>query len=128
MRNWTLSDIERLQNKGMVAGTAFVLSRETKYRNKKTFSEGHEFDSKREANRYNELRLLQHAGEISDLEIQKKFEIKINDQVVCNYISDFCYKENGVIKVEDAKGFRTPTYKLKKRLVKAVLNIDILET
>lgn len=132
MNGWRLQDIERLQNRGLtVVAPLIPVSHETKkpkYGNKKTVANGIEFDSKKEANRYNELRLMQHAGIISDLKTQKKFEIIINGQLICSYIADFSYKKDGVIVTEDVKGFKNSIYRLKKKLMKAVHNIQIFET
>lgn len=49
-----------------------------KYRNKKVIVDGEEFDSKKEGNRYKELRLLERAGEISNLNYNQDFYYKIN--------------------------------------------------
>ena len=46
-----------------------------KYRNIKTEVDGIKFDSKREAQRYQELKLLEKGGVISNLELQPKFEL-----------------------------------------------------
>lgn len=106
----------------------------SKCRNTKVTVDGIEFDSKREARRYRELSLLQKAGKIHNLEMQKVFELipaqyelvntgeyyKIGakkgqpkQKRVCVeqsvvYKADFTYIENGKIVVEDAKGFRDP--------------------
>ena len=99
-----------------------------KYGAKQAIVDGYTFASQREANRYRELRLLQKAGVITNLELQKRYSIKVNGVHVCDYISDFEYDENGKHVVEDSKGVRTPVYKLKRRLVEAVYNVHILET
>lgn len=44
-----------------------------KYGNIKTVIDGIKFDSKRESERYLELKLLEKAGEISDLKLQPRF-------------------------------------------------------
>lgn len=100
-----------------------------KYRNKKTTINGLEFDSAKEAKRYSDLCLWQHSGQIQKLEHQRSFEIVINGQLVCTYVSDFCYEKDGELIVEDVKSTvtKTPVYVLKKKLMKAVLNIDIQE-
>jgi len=49
-------------------------------------------------------------------------------QHICTYRADFAYDENGARVVEDAKGVRTPAYRLKAKLMKAVFNIEIRET
>jgi hypothetical protein len=87
------------------------------------------FASKREANRYGELKLLQKAKVIKDLHRQPKFVIEIRGKKVCTYIADFSYVDCKLNKgvVEDAKGMRTPVYKLKKKLVEAYFGLEIKE-
>lgn len=99
-----------------------------KYRNKKVEIDGQVFDSKREANRWFELKVMEQAGAISDLKRQVNFVITVNGWAVCRYIADFTYVESGKLTVEDAKGFRTREYRLKKALMRAVHNIEIRET
>lgn len=91
--------------------------RTAKYRNKKTERDGIVFDSKREAERYAELKLLERSGQIHDLALQPSFTLvdsrrnalgKIERAVV--YIADFMYFEGDSRVVEDAKGVRTPDY------------------
>ena len=107
----------------------------SKYRSKKVTVNGITFDSKKEANRYQELLLLERAGQIRGLERQVKFELipsqKINGKVVeraCSYIADFVYydSENNYI-VEDTKGFRTSDYIIKRKLMLRVFGIYIKE-
>lgn len=101
----------------------------SKYRNEKTEADGIWFDSKREANRYKDLVLLQEAGEINSLHLQVAFPVTIGPHKICNYIADFYYQDaSGKFVIEDSKGMRTPVYKLKKRLVEAIYGIKILET
>lgn len=109
-----------------------------KYRNRKTTVYGVEFDSRKEAARYQELRLLQFAGHISELEIQKEYELipaqyetfprygkngqRLKDGKRCiekpvKYKADFVYKENGVEVVEDTKGVKTKDYIIKRKLM-----------
>lgn len=99
-----------------------------KYRNKKTVVDGITFDSQKEAKRYQELKLMQMAGAISNLELQKKYSIDINGVHVCFYVADFAYVENGESVTEDVKGVKTDVYKIKRLLMWAVLGIEILET
>lgn len=100
-----------------------------KYHAKKTMIDGITFDSKKEANRYCELKLLQKAHMISNLELQVPFELipksKYGRSIV--YIADFLYEQNGLLIVEDAKGFKTPVYKLKKRLMQEIHGVTIKE-
>lgn len=98
-----------------------------KYRNVPTVVDGIRFDSKREAARWSELKLLEKAGKIEDLQRQARYELRVNGALICHYNADFIYIENGQRIVEDAKGVRTREYKLKKKLMKAVHGIDIVE-
>lgn len=105
-----------------------------KYGNKKVKYDGIIFDSKKEARRYAELKLLERAGEIKDLELQKTFELipsqRIGGKVVeraVKYKADFCYTENGVTVVEDTKGFRTKEYIIKRKLMLYIHGIQIKE-
>src|SRR3989304_5767939 len=97
----------------------------SKYRNVKTVIDGIKFDSKKEAARYQELKLLQKAGHISDLKLQQAYTIIVGDTKICRYISDFTYTDLNSFKsvCEDCKGFRTQTYIIKRKLMKACFGI-----
>lgn len=99
----------------------------SKYGNRKTEVDGFVFDSKREAERYSELKLLEKAGVIQSLTLQPKFEVKVNGKHICNYFADFEYMENGKLIREDVKGVRTDVFILKKKLVEALYDITIVE-
>lgn len=86
------------------------------------------FDSKMEYRRWNALCLLEKAGEISDLQRQIPYSLDVNGLHICKYIADFIYIQDGKQVVEDSKGYRTPDYKIKRSLMKAIHGIDILET
>ena len=101
-----------------------------KYRNKKVTFEGMVFDSQKELKRWHELKLLERGKVITDLNRQIPFAIIINGQKICKYLADFTYIENERFIVEDVKSEYTrklPVYRLKKKLLKAVLEIDIIE-
>ncbi|MEJ8752644.1 DUF1064 domain-containing protein [Lagierella sp. ICN-221743] len=95
-----------------------------KYNARKTIIDGIKFDSKKEAYRYRELKLLLKAGEIKDLELQPKFTLQDSfkhqgkTQRKITYIADFKYYDN--LKkcwiVEDTKGFKTDVYNIKKKM------------
>lgn len=106
------------------------LIKKSKYGNKKTIVDGVVFSSKGEARRYLQLKMLEKSGHIKNLQMQIKYQITINGLKVCNYIADFVYFSvaDNITIVEDFKGMRTPVYKLKKKLMKSVLGIDIFET
>ena len=110
--------------------TRFKFKKSSKFGAKKTVVDGITFDSKWESERYGQLKAMERGGIVTDLELQVKYDIVINDIKICKYIADFVYKEespDGKIReiVEDAKGFETPEFKLKKKLMKAVHGIDI---
>src|SRR5438552_15212615 len=94
--------------------------RYSKYKAKPHIIDGYRFDSKKEAQRYSELKLLEYAGEISHLIVHPSFIIEINKVTICCYEADFRYLELGKPIVEDVKGYKTPVYKLKKKLMKAL--------
>jgi len=97
-----------------------------KYRNKKVIVDEKEFDSKREGNRYKELKLLERAGEIKNLELQPRFllqdSFKKNGRTFrkIEYVADFKYIENGKTIVEDVKGMQTDVFKLKHKIFEKV--------
>lgn len=107
----------------------------SKYGNRKTDG----YDSKKEARRASELKLMLRAGVISDLREQVKFEVipPQNETVngkrkcierSCSYVADFVYVDkNGNTVVEDTKGFRTEAYKIKRKLMLYVYGIKIVE-
>lgn len=101
-----------------------------KYGNKKTVVDGITFDSKWESQRYLYLKSLERAGRIKNLELQPRFIITVNGQKICTYVADFQYDKEDLDGgwehiIEDAKGVETPEFKLKKKLMKAVHNIEI---
>ena len=106
-----------------------------KYHNRKVTRDGETFDSVKEYRRFCELRLLERAGAVTDLQRQVKFELipaqRIDGKVVeraCSYVADFVYQERGQQVVEDAKGMRTQEYRLKRKLMLWVHGIRIRET
>ena len=96
-----------------------------------------EFDSNREARRYDELRLLQRAGEINGLARQQRYTLipsqrdKRSGKVIersCDYVADFVYvTKDGELVVEDTKGFKTKDYIIKRKLMLWVHGIRIKE-
>ena len=95
-----------------------------KYHNTKTFINGIKFDSKLEARRYTELKLLVKQGLIKDLILQPAYDLipsfKKNNKTYrkTQYIADFSYYDVDLNKtiVEETKGFKTDVYLLKKKL------------
>lgn len=104
------------------------LGRANKYGAVKQMLDGVVFDSKLEAARYIELRLLDKAGDISQLRIHTRWPLMVSGKKVCAYESDFDYRDtNGKFVVEDVKGFLTAVYRLKKKMFEAQYLTKITE-
>ena len=111
-----------------------------KYGNQKIQIDGILFDSKKEANRYCELKLLEKAGKITELQLQKEFELipaqyegkgkqrKCIERAV-KYKADFYYFDfdTGRYVCEDTKGFKTKEYILKRKMMLYMVGIRIIE-
>lgn len=126
-------------------GECMVWRHNNKYHAKKTIAFGMQFDSKKEARRYQELKIMEAAGQIEDLKTQVKFTLlpaqrepdtvgpkggKIRGKVIereVAYIADFVYVENGQLVVEDTKGMKTPEYVIKRKLLLYMTGIRIRE-
>lgn len=123
-----------------------TLAYRSKYKNKKITRDDMTFDSLKEYRRFCELSLLEKAGKITGLQRQVKFVLipaqyepdiigkrggvkrgKLLEREI-SYVADFVYNENGKLVVEDSKGFRTPEYKIKRKLLLWVHGIRIKET
>ena len=102
--------------------------RYNKYSNQKVVIDDIKFDSKKEAKRYLELKLLEKAGEISDLRLQKPFELikKQKDERAVTYKADFVYYDKVKNRwiVEDVKGYKTKEYIIKRKLFKVIYGKD----
>lgn len=113
-----------------------------KYGNRKVEIDGVVFDSKREAQRYQELCLLERAGEITDLVCHPRYDFVVNGVRLGFYKADFRYLKQApsrkgqrgtfvddVPVVEDVKSkpTKTTTYRLKRKLMKALYGIEIKE-
>ena len=129
-------------------------SKKNKYNAKSVEYDGIKFDSKKEARRYFELKLLEKAGEIEQLQRQTVFELipaqyvavprygkngkRLKDGVKCVeqkcvYIADFTYLRDGELVVEDVKGYRDPRsagyakFVIKRKLMRWRFGIEIIE-
>lgn len=107
-----------------------------KFHARKTWVGGERFDSRKEAQRWAELNLMQRAGQISELRRQIRYILvpaqyddkgKLLERSV-DYIADFVYKQGGKLVVEDTKGVKTDVYKIKRKLMLSVYGIRIRET
>jgi hypothetical protein len=127
-------------------GCGKTFASQNKYGAQKCQVNGEVFDSRKEAMRWQELRILEQAGHIANLRRQVKYVLipaqkettvevrkkgaKRVERVVereCAYVADFVYEEDGETVVEDAKGVRTEAYKIKKKLMLYVHGIKIRE-
>ena len=125
-------------------------NKKSKYHSIATCIDGISFDSRKEARRYQELKLLEKAGRISNLEMQVPFELVPAQYGECEeiytkgahkgeckrgaciekavtYKADFMYIEDGKIVVEDTKGVKTKDYIIKRKLMLYVHGIRIKE-
>ncbi len=105
------------------------MKRPSKYGNKFTIVDGIRFDSKAEAKRWGELKLLERANQISDLERQYRFKLAIGEQLIATYVADFRYFDRAKSEwvVEDVKGVRTAEFKIKAKLMKALHRVEVVE-
>jgi hypothetical protein len=129
----TLPDRQDLRvNRNVV--TPAPAKKRGKYRAEPTEVDGHRFPSKREATRYEHLKLMQKAGEIADLELQPQYPLIVTTPAGVKvqagvYTADFRYtRKGGGTVIEDAKGFKSnEAYRLRKRIVEAQYGIEIQE-
>lgn len=111
--------------------------RRSKYGNKRVTHDGMTFDSKAEVRWWEQLKLRQMAGEISDLKRQVPFLLVINSVPVkirsdgypkgrvCRYTADFTYTEGGVRRILDVKGADDPASRLRRAVVEAIYGVVV---
>lgn len=114
--------------------------RRNKFGNQRVKGAGVSFDSQSEQRRWHELQLLERAGEIRDLVLHPRFSLDINGHHICDYVADYGYQcphrdPDGFVFwigiVEDRKAgtiTQTDVFRLKRKLMKALHNVDILIT
>ena len=142
-----IQDVSKPKSPEFIKGTGRL--GKAKYRNRKVLVNGIKFDSKREADVYQQLKVLEEAGAISNLEVQPKytFPCRFGDRVVryqrvpdvrskaedgmrtgkpITYYADFKYTESdGTERVIDVKGYDTPVSRLKRGLMWSLLGINV---
>jgi Protein of unknown function (DUF1064) len=123
----SLQSSRRKTNRSNRSSSSITETTESKWRNVRTTVDEITFASKREANRYAELRIELLAGEIAELELQKTFSLDVNGTHICDYVADFVYQRNGAQIVEDAKGKATDVFRIKQALMRAIHRIDVVE-
>ena len=117
--------IQRLGSNGKVA------QNRSKYKNRKVERGGVRYDSAKEAKRAFDLELKQRAGEVSELKRQVKFILQESFKIPSKktkqgfetikeiaYIADFTYFMGGQFYIEDVKGYKTPEYKIKAKMLR----------
>lgn len=136
--NFTLKDLANTpagklnQHLFSVPGTGTAEKKKAKYNNQKVDVDGLTFDSKKEAKRFKELKLLLKAGHIGFLARQVEFQFNVEGVKVASYYADFCYRDakTGEFIVEDVKSEVTrklPVYRLKRKLMLSIHKIKIKE-
>lgn len=91
-----------------------------------TVVDGIRFASKAEARRYQELKILERGGVITNLELQPKFPLVVEGVKVATYIADFAYTDkHGSKVVEDVKGMETDVFKIKRKLFEVLYKIPL---
>jgi hypothetical protein len=147
---WTVSEllqrgyeIDRNSRRGVRAvpktgtGNETTGKKKHKYAAEPTEVDGIKFPSKHEAKAYLKLASLEKVGAIRDLQVNAalrgpekiRYKLRFDDHAKEHYEPDFVFFDNSIERevVADAKGFRTETYKKKKRLMKSIHGIEILE-
>jgi len=134
---------DNLKDRVMEEESKVVQPKKSKYGSKKTEFDGVVFDSKKEASYYQELLMLQKAGEVIDIELQPKFFYEIHYQQPKEnypisqgnslmkrafYRADFkVVYTDGRVEIVDCKGFKTSIYKQKKKIIETLYGIIIIE-
>jgi hypothetical protein len=134
MKLRTIADVERSNlgegAKDQLRRSFTARPKQSKYRNKKIVVDGMTFDSTKEGRVYGQLKLMQASGEILGFARQVTYRIEFRGQLICKYVADFVVNRNGILEVWDVKSDYTrklPVYKLKKKLMKIINGIEIVE-
>lgn len=115
MEHWTTEDYKNYTNKNV---------KKTKYRAYKTSVDGHTFDSQKEANYYNMLKLRLQAKDIKGFCLQPTFILAPG----LKYKADFIiFNNDGTYDIIDVKGFKTKEYIAKKKVFEDKFNLRITE-
>jgi len=102
--------------------------RGNKFGAKRTVVDGITFDSKREAEVYGDLKLLEQAGRIGGFVRQRKFELIVNGEIIGTYRADFAFidhDQDGRLRVIDVKGVVTRDFRRVCKIIKAAYNIEV---
>ena len=134
--DWTMEDVikhnKRINSSKTIPKNQFpnvgkmvpVEKKKSKYNANKVEVDGVKFDSQKEADYYNELKLRLQAGDIKGFCRQAEFVLASN----VRYKADFVvFNNDGTTEIIDVKGFKTETYKLKKKLFEDKFDLKIIE-
>ncbi len=101
----------------------------SKYRAQMTTVEGIKFHSKKEASYYLALLLREQGGEVKDIVRQPPFPLRVNGVLVCTYKADFQFYDlvEERQRIIDVKGYITPIYRLKQKLMQALYPLVTIE-
>jgi hypothetical protein len=129
----TPASVKTVAKRGGVRRVGKAGSRKNKYNAAGERIDGMWFASAAEGKRYLQLKSMVERNMIDNLRCQVKLPCVVNNRLICTYIADFAYvviddRGVGIRSIwEDVKGMITDVYKIKKKLVQAVHNIEILE-
>lgn len=135
-QRWTLADLQAHQSKtnhGIKFDEPNTQPKPSKYRSKKTIVDSITFDSAKEARKYVDLRNMQNAGLILNLQTQFPVQCMVDGQVAFIWWADFMYldaktMERIYMDVKSPMTRKLPVYALKKKLLKICHGIEITET
>lgn len=102
--------------------------RASKYRNVPMEIDGIRFASKREAAFYSALKLREKAGEVYEIQLQRRYVLTApNGMLMATYVADFVFYDDlrKCTRVVDIKGFETDVFKLKRKMMRALLGIEV---
>lgn len=108
--------------------TGQVAKKPSKYRNKPVIVDNIRFASKREAAYYGELKMREKAGEVHDVQLQRRYVLAAqNGMLISVYVADFVYHDavQNKTRVIDVKGFMTREFVMKRRMMLAFHGIDV---
>lgn len=100
----------------------------SKYRNKPTVVDGIRFASKREAAFYVELKQREKAGEVYEVQLQRRYALTgPTGMLFTTYVCDFAFHDAtlGRNRVIDIKGVETEAFKIKRKAMQAILGIEV---
>lgn len=105
-------------------------SGKAKYGNRRFTADGERWDSRKEYHYWLLMKVTNASGRIQNLRRQVRYDLVVNNVLVCYYKADFVYEEDGKTVVVDVKSMITrklPVYRIKKKLMLALHNIWIRE-